>query len=66
MTTPTYETAAQYGLAVTGIASTPFNVAVGGTDFNDVSNWSQYWNYRRTASRYAILRQIVHSRNDVE
>ena len=36
--------AAQYGLAVTGNASTPFNVAVGGTDFNDVSSASLYWN----------------------
>ena len=25
------------------MASTPFNVAVGGTDFGDVNNWSQYW-----------------------
>ena len=37
------EAAAQYGLAVSGLASTPFNVAVGGTDFGDVNNWSQYW-----------------------
>ncbi|MGA2475513.1 MAG: protease pro-enzyme activation domain-containing protein [Terriglobia bacterium] len=35
--------AAQYGLEVDGLASTPFNVAVGGTDFNDVNNWSTYW-----------------------
>ena len=28
------EIAALYGLAVSGLASTPFNVAVGGTDFN--------------------------------
>src|SRR6266849_7542038 len=28
--------AATHGLAVSGIASTPFNVAVGGTDFDDV------------------------------
>ncbi|MGD0127484.1 MAG: protease pro-enzyme activation domain-containing protein [Terriglobia bacterium] len=35
--------AAQYGLNVVGNASTPFNVAVGGTDFNDVSTWSTYW-----------------------
>ncbi len=35
---------AQYGLAVSGIASTPFNVAVGGTDFNDFSNPQTYWN----------------------
>jgi subtilase family serine protease len=38
------ETAAQYGLAVSGFASTPFNVAVGGTDFDDVNTWSTYWN----------------------
>ena len=35
--------AAQYGLAVSGTASTPFNVAVGGTDFGDANNWPQYW-----------------------
>lgn len=34
---------AQYGLAVNGLASTPFNVAVGGTDFNDFSNPGTYW-----------------------
>ena len=37
------EAAAQYGLAVNGLASTPFNVAVGGTDFNDVNTWPTYW-----------------------
>ena len=37
------ETAAMEGLAVSGIASTPFNVAVGGTDFNGTSNPSAYW-----------------------
>ena len=35
--------AAQYGLNVVGSASTPFNVAVGGTDFNDANNWPTYW-----------------------
>ena len=35
---------AQNGLAVNGIASTPFNVAVGGTDFQDVANPETYWN----------------------
>ena len=38
------QSAAQAGLAVNGIASTPFNVAMGGTDFDDTSNPSQYWN----------------------
>src|SRR5277367_428435 len=36
--------AAQLGLAVNGIASTPFNVAVGGTDFNDFTNFCASWN----------------------
>lgn len=34
---------AQYGLKVSGFASTPYNVAVGGTDFNDFSNPATYW-----------------------
>ena len=34
---------ATLGLAVSGYASTPFNVAVGGTDFDQVNDWSQYW-----------------------
>ncbi len=37
------EVAAQYGLMVSGTASTPFNVAVGGTDFYDINTWSDYW-----------------------
>jgi subtilase family serine protease len=35
---------AQNGLGVNGLASTPFNVAVGGTDFNDISSFCTYWN----------------------
>jgi subtilase family serine protease len=31
------------GLAVSGIASTPFNVAVGGTDFNDFTTQTTYF-----------------------
>jgi subtilase family serine protease len=31
-------------LAVSGIASTPFNVAMGGTDFNQANQQSTYWN----------------------
>jgi subtilase family serine protease len=34
---------AEYGLEVNGIASTPYNVAVGGTDFNDFENPSTYF-----------------------
>jgi hypothetical protein len=36
-------TAAQFGLAVNGVGSTPFNVAVGGTDFTDLTNPLQFW-----------------------
>ena len=32
------------GVSVNGIASTPYDVAVGGTDFNDLSNPATYWN----------------------
>lgn len=35
---------ATQGLAVNGISSTPYNVAVGGTDFNDSQDESAYWN----------------------
>jgi hypothetical protein len=35
---------ATQGLAVSGLASTAFNVSVGGTDFDQVNNWAAYWN----------------------
>jgi hypothetical protein len=35
---------ATQGLAVSGLASTPFNVSVGGTDFDQVNNFAAYWN----------------------
>jgi hypothetical protein len=34
---------AEYGLSVSGFASTPYNVAVGGTDFNEFTNPEVYW-----------------------
>ncbi|HEX6495302.1 MAG TPA: protease pro-enzyme activation domain-containing protein, partial [Acidobacteriaceae bacterium] len=41
---PNTETQASVGLQVNGIASTPFNIAVGGTDFNQTaSNESTFW-----------------------
>lgn len=40
---------AQLGLAVSGFASTPFNVAIGGTDFNDFLHETQYWNTSNTS-----------------
>ncbi len=42
--------AAQYGIAVSGFASTPYNVAVGGTDYGDsyAGTNAQYWNANNT------------------
>ena len=34
---------AQNGLNVNGLASTPYNVAVGGTEFTENGNYSTYW-----------------------
>jgi subtilase family serine protease len=36
--------AATLGLAVSGFTSTPYNVSVGGTDFNDLNNAASFWN----------------------
>lgn len=35
--------AAQYGVQVNGLASTPYDTAVGGTDFNWTSSQATYW-----------------------
>jgi len=49
---PNTETAAQFGLAVSGIASTPFNIAVGGTDFDSsLSGYpAPFWNTANTTT----------------
>ena len=41
---PNSKTAATSGIAVSGIASTPFNIAMGGTDFNQANQQTTYWN----------------------
>jgi hypothetical protein len=53
------ETAASRGLAVSGLASTPFNVAVGGTDFNvSSSNWQTYWNITNGSGQSSAISYI--------
>jgi hypothetical protein len=42
--------AASQGLAVNGFASTPYSVAIGGTDFNQVNNETNYWNSTNAAT----------------
>ena len=44
---------AKRGLAVSGYASTPYNVAVGGTDFNDLTNASTYWSTTNDSTTHA-------------
>lgn len=44
------EQPAKSGLAVNGTASTPFNVAVGGTDFNEFTNPLQFWNNNNSST----------------
>jgi subtilase family serine protease len=42
--------AAASGLAISGNASTPYNTALGGTDFDDVNNQSIFWNTTNTST----------------
>jgi len=54
------EIAAQYGLAVSGLASTPFNVAVGGTDFNlNATNVGTYWSQTNTSGSQASAKSYI-------
>ena len=50
------------GLAVNGIASTPFNTAVGGTEFDDLSNPTQFWNTTNAANTLASAKGYVPER----
>ncbi len=56
---------AEYGLQVNGLASTPYNVAVGGTDFNDITV-AQANTYFSTTSGTHGVREGVHSGNDLQ
>ena len=38
-----------FGLGVSGVASTPFTTAVGGTDFNQINNAQAFWNTTNTS-----------------
>ncbi len=54
------QTTATHGIGVSGFASTPYNVAVGGTDFSDTLNGatSQYWSATNTAAYGSALSYI--------
>jgi len=44
---------ATQGIAVSGYASTPFDVAVGGTDFDQINKWSQFWSATNNPTTFA-------------
>jgi len=50
---------AKSGLAVNGFASTAYNVAVGGTDFDDAGTQSSYWNSTNDPSTYASAKSYI-------
>jgi subtilase family serine protease len=50
---------ATHGLAVNGISSTPYNIAVGGSDFDDSQNNSDYWNSTNDPVTLASARSYV-------
>jgi hypothetical protein len=49
---------AQAGLAVNGICSTPYDLCVGGTEFNDTGNPALYWSTANTSSNASALGYI--------
>ncbi len=50
---------AHYGLNVNGIGSTPFNAAVGGTDFNQYNKWTTYWNAANDSTTQASAKGYI-------
>jgi subtilase family serine protease len=56
---PANQDAATKGIAVSGIASTPYNIAMGGTDFDDATNQSNFWNTANTSTTQASAKGYI-------
>jgi subtilase family serine protease len=52
------EAIATHGLAVNGISSTPYDTAVGGTDFNDLQDPGTYWSSTNNSHEASALSYI--------
>ncbi len=50
---------ASHGFGVNGLASTPYNVAVGGTEFNDSASPSTYWNTSNGSGNESSARSYI-------
>ena len=55
---PNSVNSATRGIAVSGTASTPFNVAVGGTDFDDAGKQNTFWASTNSATQESALGYI--------
>ena len=55
---PGSETLATGGISVNVLAATPYNVAVGGTMFNENGNYGAYWGSANSANRSSALTYI--------
>ncbi len=55
---PTAGMPATQGLAVNGVAATPFNIAVGGTEFADVSQPATFWSATNSANYSSAIGYI--------
>ncbi len=49
---------AKYGRNVSGLASTPYNVAVGGTEFNENGQDSTFWSLQNNSDQSSVLGYI--------
>ena len=49
---------ATHGIAVSGLASTPFNISLGGTDFDEVNKWTQFWSSTNDPTGSSALKYI--------
>lgn len=54
-----FSDASDAGLTVSGTAATQFNVAVGGTDFDDAANPSTYWNTTNSGTGLASAKSYI-------
>ncbi len=55
---PNSETAARGPISVNVLAATPYNVAVGGTEFNENGNYSAYWNSSNDSANSSAIAYI--------
>jgi hypothetical protein len=54
-----YSESATQGLSVNGVSSTPYDVAVGGTDFNDLQDPTTYWNSTNNQTTQASAKGYI-------